>query len=754
MALQVWLPLNGDLENKGLKNISIVNSGATVSASGKIGSCYSFTNNKIICGNPNIPGSNISASAWIYLTNISSLQYIISLNNSGGWADQSIGISVEEDDIYFCAGSSYCSSSNIQTNKWFHVVVTYDGSKIRGYIDGIEVASINASSPINRNFLTIGARYNGSSYVYLLNNAKLNDIRIYDHCLSKKEIKEISKGLVLHYKLDIPNKNLISSKWHNPSSYLAYQYNLSENLVSGQTYTFQLWDVDVSHTGKNTNNLGVGIFWGGGNVKLKTILGNPYFQSGHTDYLTFTLTISASQATGSGSSNKWINIYNSPVDASGTRYMHIGAIKIEKGPLATPFTNFNEDISSIPDCSGYGNNGTPYDTFSQRSVSPRYLTAIEFNGTTNAIGIGNLLSYISDGTFTFNVWFNVVSFGSDRWGTIFGGPSGFEFQSKRSSGTTPTLVAFSWGQRDSGGQPYTLNTWNMVTMVRTTSNCKFYLNGELYYTGSAGSIPSGNYFLGSWRDSSSQNYKGFMSDARIYATALSDSDIKELYETVATIDKNGNLSCYEFDERGTAPQIRKNGVVETGLIVEGQANKFKALSDGSIWVQLLHHNNPASNLFTASNCWNYDNGTNLYSALFLLKNGDFKNSQGQYEFLACEKLTSASTETLFRWKQTSNPSVSSTITGFSAISGSSFYNYRGLLTNGNYGCMHNGSTWWGCCGSYTPYQGGIPGFSNIITSGYLDLYVRVTENTVKGATTSGVTALYKEAIASNSFFEN
>ena len=30
----------------------------------------------------------------------------------------------------------------------------------------------------------------------------MNDLRIYDECLSLKQIKEISKGLVAHYKLE------------------------------------------------------------------------------------------------------------------------------------------------------------------------------------------------------------------------------------------------------------------------------------------------------------------------------------------------------------------------------------------------------------------------------------------------------------------------------------------------------------------------------------------------------------------------
>ena len=48
MALQVWLPLNGELENQGLAEVSVVNTGAVVDSAGKIGSCYACKTNEYI----------------------------------------------------------------------------------------------------------------------------------------------------------------------------------------------------------------------------------------------------------------------------------------------------------------------------------------------------------------------------------------------------------------------------------------------------------------------------------------------------------------------------------------------------------------------------------------------------------------------------------------------------------------------------------------------------------------------------------
>ena len=215
---------------------------------------------------------------------------------------------------------------------------------------------------------------------------------------------------------------------------------------------------------------------------------------------------------------------------------------------STPFVIGSRDESTVYDCSGIANNGTKIGGVLPSSIPLpiRYEKSYNFDGRTGSIQIPNLATLVPSGEFTMNCWiYHDNTWSSEGYETIFGGPSGFELDAKHSTANSPVLYACDWGK---GRATYELNKWNMITMTRNASEAKFYINGELKITGSAGTIPSGNYFIGAWNTSSQQNYKGRISDFRLYSTVLSAEDIKELYNTSASVDKNGNMYAYEFKE--------------------------------------------------------------------------------------------------------------------------------------------------------------------------------------------------------------
>ena len=231
--------------------------------------------------------------------------------------------------------------------------------------------------------------------------------------------------------------------------------------------------------------------------------------------------------------------------------------KLEKGSVATPwcphtsdslYASLGLDSATELDCSGLSNDGTKIGGLSPSSspLSARYESCCDFDGNTGSIQIPSLSTLVPSGEFTMNCWiYHDDTWSSEGYETIFGGPSGFELDAKHGATNSPRLYACDWGK---GSATYELNKWNMITMTRNTSETKFYINGELKITGSAGSIPPGNYFIGAWKSSNEQNYKGKISDFRLYSTVLPADDIKMLYNTSASVDKNGNMYAYEFKE--------------------------------------------------------------------------------------------------------------------------------------------------------------------------------------------------------------
>ena len=219
MSLRIWMPLNGNIKNQGLTNVETSNSGIAFTSLGKIGQSYYNTSAGkgvyIFDYMDELKTyENYSLCVWVKLVSSAhtTASIIISNGSSPNGSNKCFlfGLYNFSSDRYTdlivpsqgAWNTSITLSEGIELNKWYHIVVTYDGTVTKAYVNG-EYSGQREGGGVctdtTNTYLKIGAYSYANTYNL---NGYINDIRIYDHCLSVKEIKEIKKSLILHYKLD------------------------------------------------------------------------------------------------------------------------------------------------------------------------------------------------------------------------------------------------------------------------------------------------------------------------------------------------------------------------------------------------------------------------------------------------------------------------------------------------------------------------------------------------------------------------
>lgn len=599
MALRVWLPLNGNLENQGLS--TLVSTGTpTFLDNGKIGKCISLTPRVSFTGMPRM--DNFTILFWLKVDSCTS-DWADSLSFTSIQADGSSAspfrfeatkttraCSFHNNSPYAITTGSRVLITEEQKGQWHHCGFSYDGEHCYTYIDGVLTYTDTGLGGYINNYFHIGETNNMVG--------GMNDLRIYDECLSSKQIKEISKGLVAHYKLEdiVANENLIlrsdkitggsqasgitrtymsdgSTKFVAVSgngNYASISFaedsktNVGNKLSAGDTYTMSC-DILVEEGTKYPD-----IFINNTNG-YKTLEG-PTLKTGVWQRVYYTKTWNDPGTSTYGN----ISLHIGFSSAIGTYYFK--NFKLEKGNLTqwTPALTdpmykalgYNNVLTS--DCSGNGYNLSMTGNLTYNEDSLRYLSSTKFGGTCADYLYRPIFDFLTS-PFTFNCWAYQTSATSPSSGN-----TGNTLQMIAGQGRDCGLAGFELCSANgyarlylgtqTNGTYYTindntinlLNNWHMITGIFDGTIAKLYVDGVLKGTKESPIEPSWDQATGfvigkmSYYYSSQSTayfpFAGSISDVKIYATALSAEDILTMYKTSGIIDNKNNVYAYEFKE--------------------------------------------------------------------------------------------------------------------------------------------------------------------------------------------------------------
>lgn len=584
MALVGWWKLDGDAQDSSGfgRHGNPLNSPSW--EDGKIGKCIRLNgvNQTISFGNGNtfFPLPSLSISMWFKSEGTTPTT---GTGPSLFGFTYGMGMRVEATRIRFYADDGTAarwinSPDNYDfynDNQWHHVVATVEPSRRDIYIDGVHVGSSNHSWPgITRwptNGWHIGRDTNNSMYFF---KGYIDDVRLYDHALSQKEVKQLSQAKVLHYKFNDfqePTKNLVNQMTitgHGSSWVL-------------QNFSYKGLDVyrnSVTNPGANNN---FGFRHTSGNVDIPAVSTHitisfysymienldismkGYITVGYSDGTTTNHSWSYNPANWWSTSGRWNRVHatialtssKTPThivrfyvytDNANQGIMDIAGIQIETKNRSTPFTPDSRD-GILCDASEYGNHSslaietTP--AWVENSAIGR--GAYEFDGIKETFVTPTLDFNQND--WTVCSWYYPKA--QNSYPHILTSTNGQnQFACKISLDLKPYFFSSQGRTYTTGVDSIQINKWSHLAYVYDGSTVKIYINGSLASSESVSglSIPSAQFRVQGGHGS--EYVQGVHDDLRVYYTALSAEDIKEIYQQRASIDSRGNFYSHTLNE--------------------------------------------------------------------------------------------------------------------------------------------------------------------------------------------------------------
>lgn len=584
MALQVWLPMSGNTINIGLDSSEATTIGEISYSAGIFGGQSFNAGRGAVIANLGSQPAILSMSIWFKANATSSNSTLFAF---GGDSGNRIEYDTNEIAYYWRATSSPIIANDTKLfdatfNTWNNLIITADGTTVKVYLNGSlikEETQLNTiiSALGESSSFYFGSKSDGTGYW----NGYIQDIKIFDNVVTKKEVSEIAKGLVLEYTFN-------HNSFGNPNL-IRYNSSVTLNLASGQTVYNNVndasswWSVTLqpgiytvsadavygvwndSHTGDpaaidsdpDTIRLSAFIF----NRNGESVINKTYLSMEGKGYGSFTVTNANTYYIG-------FEIYG-----NGVTNIHgvVSNVKLEAGDKKTPWCpNVNDpmyarlNLDTIEqDVSGNDHDGEFSDPAPIWSSDTRIFTG-SYDFSNNSYVKSSVFDTTQLTKFTVSIWAKSQSLTNK---ILFGFDSGNRFNLSTIGGTFGIYDAENSKQVSFGVSVDSyVGQWHQYTITGDGTTEKLYIDSELVGTITTGYIGFGSskLYINGWDNSTLYNFNGLMSDIRVYATVFSADDVYKLYHQKAVIDNSGSVYAASFVEGdiNTAINFKKTSVIE------------------------------------------------------------------------------------------------------------------------------------------------------------------------------------------------
>src|SRR5262245_57180055 len=477
---------------------------ATWVASGKYGKALQFNGTSALVTVPDAASLHLSGGmtleAWVNPSAVSADWRDVIYKGNDNFYLSATSTEASSPDAGMIAGGSYADAfgpAALPASSWSYLAETYDGSTLRLYVNGTEVASTAHTGTIanSANPLQIG----GDSIYGQFFDGLIDEVRVYNVALTAAQIQTDQATPV--------NNGPDTTAPTQPGT-------LTASAVSGG-------EVDLSW-GASTDNVGVTGYLvercqGAGCssfTQIATATGTSYKDTGLSASTSYSYRVRGTDA--AGNLSPYSNTASATTSASATQGL-VAAFGFDEGSGRT-----------VTDASGNGNTGTIADA--TWVASGKYGKALQFNGTSALVTVPDAASLHLSGGMTLEAWVNPSAVSADWRDVIYKGNDNFYLSATSTEASSPDAGMIAGGSYADAFGPAALpaSSWSYLAETYDGSTLRLYVNGtEVASTAHTGTIANSANPLQIGGDSIyGQFFDGLIDEVRVYNVALTAAQIQ------------------------------------------------------------------------------------------------------------------------------------------------------------------------------------------------------------------------------------